>query len=167
MGAHSRNTAEEAADVAFLAHRNFDRGRDVYYEAQCSACHRYGDQEGPIGPDLTAVATRFKRQDLLESMTEPSKVLSDQYMNTVIETKDGQVIIGRVVEETPEKIVLRPNPLEMETKTLRKADIESRAPSKVSPMPVGLINTFSKDDILDLLAYMESLGDRKHPSFSR
>ncbi len=147
--------------------RNFGRGRDVFYEAQCSACHRYGDQGGAIGPDLTAVATRFKRQDLLESMTEPSKVLSEQYMNTAIETAEGQLIIGRVVEETPEKGVIRPNPLEETTVTISKADIEARAPSKLSPMPVGLLNTFSKDDILDLLAYMESLGDPKHPNFSR
>ena len=147
--------------------RNFGRGRDVFYEAQCSACHRYGDQGGAIGPDLTAVATRFKRQDLLESMTEPSKVLSEQYMNTAIETADGQQIVGRVVEETPDKVVIRPNPLEETTVTISKADIEARAPSKLSPMPVGLLNTFSKDDILDLLAYMESLGDPKHPNFSR
>jgi putative heme-binding domain-containing protein len=147
--------------------RNFNRGREVFYEAQCSACHRYGDQGGAIGPDLTAVATRFKRQDLLESMTEPSKVLSEQYMNTSIETKNGQVIVGRVVEENPEKVVLRPNPLEENTITVRKSDIENRAPSKLSPMPVGLLNTFNQSDILDLLAYMESQGDAQHPNFRR
>lgn len=147
--------------------RDFGRGRDVFYEAQCSACHRYGDQGGAIGPDLTAVAARFKRQDVLESMTEPSKVLSEQYMNTAIETEDGQLIVGRVVEETPEKVVIRPDPLEETTMTIRKADIEARAPSKLSPMPVGLLNTFSKEDILDLIAYLESLGDPTHPNFSR
>lgn len=147
--------------------RNFNRGRDVFYEAQCSACHRYGDQGGAIGPDLTAVATRFKRQDLLESMTEPSKVLSEQYMNTLIETAEGQIIVGRVVEETPDKVVIRPDPLEETTVTISKTNIEARELSKLSPMPVGLLNTFSKDDILDLLAYMESLGDPKHPNFSR
>lgn len=147
--------------------RNFNRGRDVFYEAQCSACHRYGDQGGAIGPDLTAVAARFKRQDLLESMTEPSKVLSEQYMNTSIETVDGQVLVGRVVEESPEKLVLRPNPLEDKTVTIVKSQIETRSPSKVSPMPVGLLNTFSKDDILDLLAYMESQGNPNHANFRR
>jgi len=147
--------------------RNFNRGREVFYEAQCSACHRYGDQGGAIGPDLTAVSTRFKRQDILESLTEPSKVLSEQYTNTAIETRDGQVIVGRIVEETPEKVVVRPNPLEEKTVTISKSNIESRAPSKISPMPVGLLNTFSQDDILDLLAYMESLGDSRHPNFSR
>ena len=147
--------------------RNFNRGREVFYEAQCSACHRYGDQGGAIGPDLTAVSTRFKRQDLLESMTEPSKALSEQYMNMAIETDDGRVVIGRVVEESPEKVVIRPNPLEEKTITIAKGSIEKRSPSKVSPMPVGLLNTFNTSDILDLLAYMESLGDPKHPNFAK
>jgi putative heme-binding domain-containing protein len=145
--------------------RNFNRGREVFYEAQCSACHRYGDQGGAVGPDLTAVATRFKRQDLLESMTEPSKVLSEQYMDTMVETKDGLVIIGRVVKETPEEVVIRPNPLEEKTVTISKANIETREHSKVSPMPAKLMNTFSETDILDLLAYLESLGNANHANF--
>ena len=147
--------------------RDFNRGKQVFYQAQCSACHRYGDQGGAIGPDLTAVATRFKRQDLLESSTEPSKVLSEQYMNTAIATADGRVIIGRIVEETPTKIVLRPNPLEPATVTVEKSNIEERKLSKVSPMPEGLLNTFSKEEILDLIAYLESLGDSKHSNFKR
>lgn len=147
--------------------RDFNRGKKVFYEAQCSACHRYGDQGGAIGPDLTAVATRFKRQDLLESSTEPSKVLSEQYMNTAIATNDGRVLLGRIVEETPTKVVLRPNPLEPATVTVEKSNIEERKLSKVSPMPEGLLNTFTKEEILDLIAYLESLGDAKHSNFKR
>ncbi len=146
--------------------RNFAKGKDIYHQAQCSACHRYGDQGGSIGPDLTAVATRFKRQDILESSTEPSKVLSEQYRNIAIETTAGKVIIGRVTEETPEQIVIRPNPLEPNTVTIKTADIESRQFSTVSPMPTGLLNTFNKEEILDLLAYLESLGDSQHPNFT-
>lgn len=120
-----------------------------------------------IGPDLTAVATRFKRQDILESSTEPTKVVSEQYMNTAIETVAGQVLIGRIVEETPDKIVLRKNPLEPETLTVQKSEIESRSLSKISPMPAGLLNNFTNDEILDLLAYLESLGDSTHPNFRK
>ncbi len=147
--------------------RNFGRGKETFVEAQCIACHRYGDQGGAVGPDLTAVATRFKRQDILESTTEPSKVLSEQYMNTVIETSDGRVVVGRIVEETPDKVVVHPNPLEPATVSVAKADIASREHSKVSPMPAGLLNTFTAEEILDLLAYLESLGDPKHPNFSK
>ena len=145
--------------------RSFERGKAVFFQAQCSTCHRYGDKGGAIGPDLTAVSTRFKRLDILEASTEPSKVLSEQYMDTAIETNDGQVIIGRITEETPETIVIRPKPLEPETVTIKKSEIEIRRHSKVSPMPAGLLNTFTKEEILDLLAYLESLGDPKHHNF--
>ncbi len=147
--------------------RDFGRGKKVFNDAQCIACHRYGDQGGAVGPDLTAVATRFKRQDLLEASTEPSKVLSEQYMNTAIETTAGQVIIGRITEETDEHVVLRPIPLQPETVTVKKSEIESRQLSKTSPMPAGLLNTFTQEEILDLLAYMESFGDSKHPNFTK
>ncbi len=145
--------------------RNFGRGKDIFFQAQCSACHRYGDQGGSIGPDVTAVATRFKRQDILEAMTEPSKVLSEQYRNIVIETTAGKVIIGRIADENSDQIVVRPNPLEPKTVTIKTSDIESREFSKVSPMPAALLNTFTQEEILDLLAYLESLGDSKHPNF--
>ena len=145
--------------------RNFSRGKQIFNDAQCIACHRYGDQGGAIGPDLTAVSTRFKRQDILEASTEPSKVLSEQYMNTAIETDDGRIFSGRITEETEDHLVLRPNPLEEETVKIQKSEIESRKLSKVSPMPSGLLNTFTQDEILDLLAYMESFGDSKHPNF--
>ena len=139
--------------------RNFARGKEIFTEAQCIACHRYGDQGGAIGPDLTAVAARFKRQDILESITEPSKVVSEQYMNTAIETDDGRVFVGRIVKKPPTKSSLRPNPLEPATVTVENRQIESRKLSKISPMPEGLLNTFNKDEILDLLAFLESLSD--------
>ncbi len=147
--------------------RNFARGKQMFTTALCIACHRYGDQGGAIGPDLTAVAARFKRQDILESITEPSKVVSEQYMDTAITTDDGRVLVGRIVDETADKVVLRPKPLEPETVTIAKAKIESRKLSKISPMPEVLLNTFSKDEILDLLAFLESLGDPTHPDFKQ
>ena len=33
-------------------------------------------------------------------------------------------------------------------------------PSKVSMMPTGLLDTLTRDEILDLLAYMKSVGKR-------
>ena len=77
------------------------------------------------------------------------------------------MIIGRVTEETPEQIVIRPNPLEPNTVTINTSDIESRQFSTVSPMPAALLNTFTQEEILDLLAYLESLGDSKHPNFAK
>ena len=148
--------------------RDFARGKAAYTSAQCILCHRYGDQGGAAGPDLTNVATRFKRQDLLESIMEPSKVLSEQYRMTVFTMKDGSVTAGRISQENDDTVVVMTNSFDPTvTAVISKPDIKSREFSKVSLMPPGLLNTFNQDEILDLLAYLESMGDENHPVFGK
>ena len=147
--------------------RDFARGKANFELAQCSLCHRYGDLGGAVAPDLTNVAARFKRQDILESITEPSKVVSEQYTSTIFTMNDGTVAAGRITQETPEKVVIVANPFDPATTTLKAASIKSRELSKVSIMPPGLLNTFSEAEILDLIAYLESMGDPQHPNFSK
>ena len=149
------------------AGRNFNRGKETFESAQCLACHRFGNEGGAVGPDLTAVSSRFKRHDILESIIEPSKVVSDQYKNTTVRLKSGDVVEGRIIEETDEKLVVQPNPLAPEKVTVKKVDVKSRALSNLSPMPEGLVNTFTKEEILDLMAYVESGGRKDHPAFAK
>jgi hypothetical protein len=68
--------------------RNFEQGKAMFAVALCSRCHRFGAGQGPtIGPDLSAVISRFGRKDLLESVLLPSKVIDDKYRNVVIERR--------------------------------------------------------------------------------
>jgi putative heme-binding domain-containing protein len=147
--------------------RDFAKGKAAFTSAQCILCHRYGDEGGAVAPDLTAVATRFKRQDILESITEPSKVVSEQYMNTILKLKDGNVVAGRITEETAEQVAVAPNPFAPDATKVKKSDIKDRELMKFSIMPAGLLNTFTPDEVADLIAYMESMGDPKHPNFSK
>ena len=147
--------------------RDFARGKAAFSSAQCILCHRYGDQGGAAGPDLTTVATRFKRQDILESITEPSKVVSEQYMNAFLKMADGSVVVGRITEETADKVMVQPNPFDKATIPVIKSQIKSRELSKISLMPEGLLNTYTQEEILDLLAYLECMGDPKHPDFKK
>ena len=151
--------------------RNFRRGREAYLAAQCAACHKFGNDPatiaGDVGPDLTAVASRFTRRDILESIIEPSKVISEQYMNTAVRLKNGDTVVGRVLEDTPDKLVLSPDQRKPEKVTVNKKDVERRVPSQLSPMPSDLVNVLTKDEILDLLAYIESGGKRDHPAFAK
>lgn len=148
--------------------RDYNRGKEAYAAAQCQACHRFGNDGGSVGPDLTAVASRFSRADILSSILEPSKVVSEQYQNITVTKKDGDDFTGRLLEETDDKIVLVVNQLEPDKKTtIKKSEIASRAPSKLSPMPEGLINILTKEDILDLIAYMESGGKKDFRAFKK
>jgi putative heme-binding domain-containing protein len=149
-----------------MAKRDFNRGRAMYAAAQCAACHRFDGDGGAFGPDLTGVSGRFNVRDLLESIVEPSKVISDQYVSTTLHLANGKDVTGRVVDEKPDRVRLVTDGLKPDQITdVPKSQVESREVSKVSSMPVGLLNTLTKDEILDLLAYLLSGGDRGHAAF--
>lgn len=136
---------------------NLKKGREAYETSLCIMCHRFGDEGGAVGPDLTAVASRFSRRDLLDNILDPSKVVSEQFAVTVVTKKDGSQVAGRILSEDDQRIVLLPNPLAPDdTVEAKKAEITARAFSPHSSMPPGLLNLLTKEEVLDLLAYLES-----------
>jgi putative heme-binding domain-containing protein len=147
--------------------RNYNQGKAAFGDAQCMLCHRFGNEGGSVGPELGAVAKKYSTREILESIVEPSKVISEQYQNFNILRKDGEAEVGRIVDETDDKLVLQPSPLLPDRVEIPKSQILERRPSKVSPMPEGLLNSFTEDEILDLLAYLVSAGDQKAPNFQK
>lgn len=147
-------------DLPAVSHgRNIAKGKEAFETGLCIMCHKYGNDGGAVGPDLTAVASRFTRRDLLDNILDPSKVVSEQFAFTTVTKKDGEAVSGRVVEDTAEKIALTPNPLAPDEKVeIKKGDITKRELSKMSPMPPGLLNMLTKEEVLDLLAFLESAG---------
>jgi putative heme-binding domain-containing protein len=147
--------------------RSFEKGREAYLVAQCIKCHRMGNEGGAVGPDLTALASRFRRRDMLEATLEPSKVISDQYQNEMVVTSRGKAHVGRVVDEDAEKVVIQPDPLKPDRVTVKKEEIEKREASKVSPMPAGLADVLTAEEVLDLIAYLEAGGNKSHRAFRK
>jgi len=138
--------------------RDLGRGRRLFTEVSCAQCHRFGREGGLAGPDLTAVASRFDRYALLESMIEPSKVIADVYRTVTITMKSGAIVEGRVVAEDDKTLLVASNPVDPSDsrRRLAKADVASRKISALSAMPSGLLNTLEMDEILDLLAWLET-----------
>ncbi|HUD82553.1 MAG TPA: c-type cytochrome, partial [Candidatus Saccharimonadales bacterium] len=147
--------------------RSFAKGKAAYAQAQCILCHRFGNSGGSVGPELAAVSSRLSSRDILESILEPSKVVSDLYQNTIVETTDGDILTGRVLEENDRKLVLMTAPISQTKVEIFKADILSRRASKVSPMPDGLVNSMTEGEIWDLIAYIEAGGKRDRPAFKK
>ena len=148
--------------------RNFDRGRETFAAAQCFACHRFAGEGGSTGPDLTGVGNRFSPQDTLESIVHPSKVISDQYASTEVITKDRNLYAGFIEQEDAQKLVVRTNPLNPNSKvTVPKDKVAKRRLSKLSPMPQGLIDILNQDEILDLIAYVRSGGNKNDKAFAQ
>ena len=148
-------------DAGLKSNRNFDRGRSLFGAAQCAACHRFGSDGGAAGPDLTGVSGRFNTRDLLESIVVPSKVISDQYGAVMFLTTDGQVVTGRVANLHGDNIMVVTNMLDPgNMANVDRRKIEETKPSPVSMMPQGLLNTLDREEVLDLVAYLLSKGDR-------
>ena len=134
-------------------------GRKVFSRALCSRCHRHGREGRLVGPELTHVTRRFSRRDLLAEILDPSRSIAENYEAFVLELKDGRVLSGQVVPNLDYRdphLQLGTDPLRPDKLTrIAKASIRSTRRSPVSLMPAGLLNTFSRKEILDLLAWIE------------
>ena len=158
----------DALDKGLKADRDFDRGRKLFAAGKCFACHRFDNEGGSNGPDLTGVAGRFSPRDLLESVIDPSKEISDQYAAVEIRTKDERVVTGRIVNLNADDVMVNTDMLNPgSTVKVDRKLIDSMRPSKLSMMPTALLDTFKEDEVLDLMAYMLSRGDRKHAMFKK
>ncbi len=140
--------------------RDFKNGQKMYAAARCVVCHRFGGDGGATGPDLTQAAGRFNFKDVAEAIIDPSKVVSDQYKTTQVETKSGKSYTGRVVSLNNDSITLLIDP-EDSTKlvTLKKSDIEEQNLSPISLMPKDLLKLLNENEVLDLMAYLLSRGN--------
>ena len=164
------NTAEVlAAAEQGLGHgRSFEHGMRTFAAARCVICHRFGEDGGSTGPDLTQAGGRFQLKDLVEALVEPSKVVSDQYKASLIQTANGKVFSGRIVSEFPDRIVVVTDP-EDATKfvEIERAEIEEILEAKQSLMPAGLLDQLSEEEVLDLLAYTLSRGNQNDRRFQK
>ena len=148
------------------AGRSFEAGAEAFRRTTCYECHRFAGEGGSQGPDLTGAGARFGARDLLEAVVEPSKVISDQYQDTAVVTRDGEFLVGRVEAEEGGWLVLRTPPPNDERIEVALEDVESREPHPVSSMPAGLVDTLTEEEILDLLAYVLAGGDPEGAAFA-
>lgn len=124
------------------------------FDKQCASCHRFGELGKEVGPDLTTIASRFKKKDLLESILWPSKTISDQYQSEMFELKDGSVVTGVLVRENAIAVFVRTADSPERPVQVPKNRIATRAASTVSLMPEGLLEGYTQADIANLLAFL-------------
>ncbi|WP_235908860.1 c-type cytochrome [Roseiconus nitratireducens] len=147
-----------AEGVTRSAAADFQRGRSLYFAADCGKCHRFAGLGGNIGPDLTTIPRKFDVNYVVEHIIDPSKVISDQYQSSVVLTEDGRVLTGLVSQADGKVIVFpadaKPDPIEIDAE-----EVLEIKPSDVSQMPKGLIDRLNASELRDLLAYLMSGGE--------
>ena len=138
----------------------------MFAATRCADCHRFNDDGGGLGPELTGVAGRFTVRDLLESVVAPSKTISDQYEAVTIATTDGKVITGRIVNLFGDNLMINSDMYDPNNAVrVDRKKIEEMKPSPVSMMPDELLDSLDRGELLDLMAYLLSRGDRDHTMF--
>lgn len=127
------------------------RGKALFARS-CGVCHKMFGEGGNLGPDLTG-GQRGEIRYWLENIVDPSAVVGREHQRTIVETKDGRVLVGVVKQETATHLVL--GSAEGET-TVPLTRIEARTSTKQSIMPDGLLEGLKPGEPADLLAYVMS-----------
>ena len=155
--------ADLAADLDKIAApgRNLAGGKENFAKLACVQCHKLGKDGYAYGPDLTDVLKRMKNDPaaLLTEILEPSKIVAERYKNYVFELNDGEEMVGMIVKEDAESVTVQTGPSDSLIQSVKKSNIKTRTLQPSSQMPLGLVNLLSKEQILDLLAYIESGGN--------
>ena len=149
-----------------LTNRNYKNGKLMFSAGKCIACHRIQGGGGYSGPDLGSVGNRYSVKDILTAIVDPNDSISEQYQASNVALKDGTSMYGRLLHKTDKEVALAPSAFSPDiVNKVPLEKVKGISPSNQSMMPPGMINGMNKDELLDLIAYLISGGDSKHPAF--
>jgi putative heme-binding domain-containing protein len=133
------------------------RGEKLFWSqpVQCGRCHRVGGRGTSVGPDLSTVGRLRSREDLLESLLEPSRRIEPKYASYAAVTTDGVSLTGLLVQRDEQRVVLRDG--QDKEITVAARDVEELRPSRVSLMPDGQLADLTAQEAADLIEYLASL----------
>lgn len=148
--------------------RSFENGRKMFSAAACFTCHRFGNAGGMTGPDLTGAGGRYSPHDLLDQIINPSKEINEQFAPIVVTKNNGEILSGVVVNLSGDNVTLNTDLSNPDQRAnIDRKEVKSIEPSKVSLMPPMLLAMLTKDEILDLVAYVLSGGDKDNAMFAK
>lgn len=137
---------------AALARADAARGR-VVFEKTCVACHILYDKGGKVGPNITG-SNRANLDYILLNLLDPSYDVPESYRMVVITTVNGRILSGVIAEEDNQRLVLRT--AEQPTVVIPKQDIDLRKVSPLSLMPEGQLLKMKKDEVVNLIKYLQT-----------
>lgn len=161
--------ADAVKEMEAKGGRNFANGKQMFTVATCVACHQFGGQGNNFGPDLAKLDPKvFKTAtDVLDHILDPSKRIEDKYAVWRLELDTEKVLTAMIVEEKDGIVKVIENPLaSAKPVELKASSIVQRAKAKTSMMSKGLLDKLSREEVLDLLAYVWGRADPKSKFFA-
>jgi putative heme-binding domain-containing protein len=151
-----------------LKGRNFENGKKMFSAGTCVACHRFEGTGGVTGPDLGSIGRRFSVHDMLESIIDPNKTISEQYQASSVKLKNGKLLYGRVISKNDKEIAVAQDAYNFRKLTKEPIEnVDKIEISQTSLMPPATIFTMNQDELMDLIAYLKSGGNPKDPAFEK
>jgi len=121
------------------------------YKKVCAQCHKLYGEGQDVGPDITANG-RGSFEQLLSNVLDPSLVIGVNYQARTIATTDGRILTGLLVEDSPQRVVLKMQGGKLET--VPRNEVEEFHVSKLSMMPEDLEKQLSRQEMADLFAFL-------------
>ncbi len=133
------------------------RGREVFVgAAQCARCHVRDGSGRAFGPDLTGLSRRAKREQVVESLLFPSRVIAPEFRTATVVAKDDSELSGFLVRRTDAEVVVKD--AELVAHTVPASNVSEVRFSELSAMPEGLLAGLTAQEAADLLAYLMEDG---------
>lgn len=126
----------------------------VVFQSLCSNCHQVNNEGVNFGPDLSEIGSKLSKEALYTSILFPDQGISFGFEGYRIQLNDGSAAIGKIVSETAEKIEMQ---YMNNQQSLVKANVTSRTKLESSLMPSNLQTSMSEQDLIDLVAYLQTL----------
>ena len=142
-----------------LAGGDVEAGRAVFFdkaEVSCLRCHKVGGVGGEVGPDLTGIGTKQKRDYLLESIVDPNKQIAKGYESVVLVLTDGQTRTGILKSEDAKEVRLMNAEGQLVAIAKDRIDERRRGPSA---MPADLVQRMSRAELRDLVEFLANLKE--------
>jgi putative heme-binding domain-containing protein len=136
-----------------IAGGDWERGKSVFFgeQAGCFKCHQVDGVGGKIGPDLSNLVYR-DYASVYRDITQPSAAINPDHIAYNVELKNGDVVTGVIMSDSPTNLVL--GQVTGQNVTLDKQQIASMKASGVSLMPEGLFKTITAQQQKDLLTFL-------------
>ncbi|MDZ4687121.1 MAG: PVC-type heme-binding CxxCH protein, partial [Planctomycetaceae bacterium] len=134
------------------------------FKKVCAQCHKMYGEGAEVGPDIT-LNGRNDYTQLLSNVFDPSLVIGAGYRSFTVATQDGRVINGLLVEDSPQRVVLKVQGGKQEV--IARDDVDEYKVSELSLMPEQLERQLTPPEIVDLFAYITLDKPHTDPSARR
>ena len=133
-----------------------EEGRKIFFQhptGQCIKCHSYDDFGGNAGPRLNGIGSKLSRNELLESLIDPSRRLAPGFGVVILDLKEDQKLAGILAAENNNSITVKMGN-KPDTVVLKEHIIQRKnAPSSMPDMKQYL----DRREIRDLISYLATL----------